>query len=146
MKLHELTYTEGSTKTKKRVGRGHGSGFGKTSGRGQKGQKSRSGGGVRLGFEGGQMPLYRRLPKRGFKNVNNVKYAVVNIGDLNIFEEGTLVTPPLLIEKGLVKKEFDGVKILGQGELSVKLDVQAHKFSKSAKAAITKLGGTAEEL
>jgi large subunit ribosomal protein L15 len=146
MKLHELTYTEGSTKTKKRVGRGHGSGFGKTSGRGQKGQKSRSGGGVRLGFEGGQMPLYRRLPKRGFKNVNNVKYAVVNSGDLNIFEEGTLVTPPLLIEKGLVKKEFDGVKILGQGELSVKLDVQAHKFSKSAKAAITKLGGTAEEL
>ena len=120
------------------------SGFGKTSGRGQKGQKSRSSGGVRLGFEGGQMPLYRRIPKRGFKNVNRAQFAVVNVEDLNVFSEGTIVTPTLLVEKGLVKKEFNGVKILGNGKLNIKLTVQAHRFSKAAKQAIEEVGGKAE--
>lgn len=144
MKLHELTFTKGAKKTAKRVGRGPGSGLGKTSGHGEKGQNSRSGGGTRLGFEGGQLPLYRRIPKRGFTNVNTVKYAVVNLEDLNIFEDGATVTPTLLIEKGLVKKEYDGVKILARGELSKKLTVKAHKFSTAASEAISKLGGKVE--
>ncbi|HOF65287.1 MAG TPA: 50S ribosomal protein L15 [Bacilli bacterium] len=144
MKLHELKYSEGARTKKKRVGRGMSSGFGKTSGRGQKGQKSRSSGGVRLGFEGGQMPLYRRIPKRGFKNVNRAQFAVVNVEDLNVFSEGTIVTPTLLVEKGLVKKEFNGVKILGNGKLNIKLTVQAHRFSKAAKQAIEEVGGKAE--
>lgn len=144
MKLHELTYTKGAKKASKRVGRGIGSGTGKTSGKGEKGQKARSGGGTRLGFEGGQMPLYRRIPKRGFNNVNSVKYAVVNLESLNVFADDTVVTPTLLVEAGLVTKELDGVKILARGELSKKLTVKAHKFSQKASEAIVKLGGKAE--
>ena len=113
MKLHELKYTEGARRERKRIGRGHGSGNGKTAGKGNKGQNARSGGGVRLGFEGGQTPLYRRLPKRGFTNFNRKEYAIVNVESLNIFENDTVVTPELLIETGLVKKELDGIKILG---------------------------------
>ncbi len=144
MKLHELEATQGSRNKNFRVGRGVGSGNGKTSGRGQKGQNARTSGGVRLGFEGGQMPIYRRLPKRGFNNINHNEYAIVNIASLNKFKEGTVVTPALLVESGLVRKEFDGVKILGNGELTVKLTVQANKFSKSAVEAIEKAGGKAE--
>ena len=144
MKLHELQTTEGSRHNNYRRGRGIGSGNGKTAGKGHKGQNSRSGGGVALGFEGGQMPLWRRLPKRGFKNVNRVQYAAVNVGELNRFEDGTVITPALLIESGLVTKEYDGVKILGGGELSKKLTVQANKFSASAEKAIVAAGGKAE--
>ena len=144
MKLHELKYTVGSRKTRNRVGRGQASGNGKTAGRGQKGQKARSGGGVRLGFEGGQTPLARRLPKRGFTNFNRKEYAIVNLDALNRFEEGTEVTPELLIESGLVKKELNGIKILGEGALEKKLTVKANKFSKSAVAAIENAGGKAE--
>lgn len=144
MKLHELETTVGSRDKHYRKGRGIGSGNGKTAGTGHKGQNSRSGGGVALGFEGGQMPLWRRLPKRGFKNVNRVEYATVNVGDLNKFEDGTVITPALLIECGLVKKEYDGVKILGAGKLEKKLTVQANKFSKTAEDAIVTAGGTAE--
>lgn len=127
-----------------RVGRGPGSGNGKTSGRGQKGQNSRSGGGVRLGFEGGQTPLYRRLPKRGFTNFTRKEYAIVNLDVLNNFENGTEVTPALLIECGAIKKELCGVKVLGNGELNKALTVKAAKFSKSAQEAIEKAGGKAE--
>lgn len=145
MKLHELKYNEGSVKEVKRVGRGTSSGHGKTSGRGQKGQNSRSGGGVRVGFEGGQNPLFRRFPKRGFNNYNfEVKYAVINVSDLNRFEEGTIVTPEILKEVGLVKKQLDGIKILGKGEITKKLTVKATVFSKSAKEKIEKIGGKAE--
>lgn len=144
MKLHTLKPAEGSRQARKRVGRGSGSGHGKTSGRGQKGLGQRSGGTVRLGFEGGQTPLARRLPKRGFNNINRKEYAIVNVEDLNRFEEGTTVTPALLIESGLVKKELSGVKILGNGELSKNLTVQAAKFSKSAEESITAAGGTFE--
>ncbi|HEX7063619.1 MAG TPA: 50S ribosomal protein L15 [Bacillales bacterium] len=144
MKLHELHPAEGSRKNRKRVGRGPGSGSGKTSGRGQKGQNSRSGGGVRPGFEGGQMPLIKRLPKRGFKNPTRKEYATVNIEALNRFEEGTEVTPELLLETRLVRKEQDGIKVLGNGELNVSLKVKAHKFSASAKQAIESAGGNAE--
>ena len=119
MKLHELEYTEGSRKKAFRAGRGIGSGNGKTAAKGTKGQNSRSGGGVRLGFEGGQNPLYRRLPKRGFNNISRVDYAIVNVEMLNKFEEGTKVTPALLKEVGLVRKEYDGIKILGNGKLNV---------------------------
>lgn len=143
MKLHEMSQTE-SRKSKNRVGRGPGSGNGKTSARGQKGQKARSGGGVRLGFEGGQTPLARRLPKRGFTNFNRKEYATVNVETLNRFEDGTEVTIALLIEEGICKKELSGLKVLGDGELTKKLTVKAVKFSKSAKEAIEKLGGTAE--
>ncbi len=146
MKLHELKRTEGSTHKKKRVGRGMSSGHGKTSGRGQKGQLARSGGKSRLGFEGGQMPLYRRIPKRGFTNVNRKEYAIVNLEQLNVFDEGATVTPTLLIEKGIVRDEKDGIKVLGRGELTKKLTVKAHKFSKTASDAISKLGGTVEEI
>jgi large subunit ribosomal protein L15 len=129
-----------------RVGRGMGSGRGKTSTRGQKGQKSRSGGGVRPGFEGGQNPIYRRLPKRGFNNISRVEYDVVNVRDLNKFENETVVTPTLLVEKGLIPSSYNNVKILGDGELTVKLTVKANKFSKSAEEAIKNAGGTVEVL
>ena len=144
MKLHELQYTEGSRKQANRVGRGIGSGNGKTSGNGQKGQNSRSGGGVRLGFEGGQNPLFRRLPKHVFTNFTRVEYAIVNVEDLNRFEDDVVVTPTLLKEAGLVTKELNGVKILGKGALTKKLTVKASKFSKSAEAAIKNAGGTIE--
>ncbi len=144
MKLHELGYTEGARRNSYRVGRGIGSGNGKTSGKGHKGQNARSGGGVRLGFEGGQNPLFRRLPKRGFNNVSRVNYAIVNVGDLEVFEDGVEVTPTLLKEAGLVRKEYDGIKILGNGTLTKKLSVKANKFSKSAETAITNAGGTIE--
>lgn len=144
MKLHEMKYTEGARRKSFRVGRGVGSGNGKTSGRGQKGQNARSGGGVSLGFEGGQTPLYRRLPKRGFTNFTRKEFAVVNVSTLNNFEEGTVVTPELLLATGVIKKTLDGVKVLGDGELEKKLTVKANKFSKSAQAAIEKVGGTVE--
>ncbi|WP_423408724.1 50S ribosomal protein L15 [Heyndrickxia sp. MSNUG] len=144
MKLHELKPAEGSRKERKRLGRGIGSGQGKTAGKGHKGQNARSGGGVRLGFEGGQTPLFRRLPKRGFTNINRKEYAVVNLDALNVFEDGTEVTPELLIETGLVKKELAGVKILAKGSLDKKLTVKAHKFSSTAKEAIEAAGGQTE--
>lgn len=144
MKLHEMKYTEGARKKNYRVGRGHGSGNGKTAGKGHKGQNARSGGGVRLGFEGGQTPLARRLPKRGFTNFTRKEFAIVNVSALNGFEDGTEVTPTLLIECGLVKKELDGIKILGEGELEKKLTVKANKFSKSAVSTIEQAGGKAE--
>lgn len=144
MKLHELKPAEGSRKKRNRVGRGIGSGNGKTSGRGQKGQNARSGGGVRPGFEGGQNPLFRRLPKRGFTNLNRKEYAIVNLDALNRFEDGAEVTPALLIETGIVSKEKAGIKVLGNGTLNKKLNVKAHKFSASAKEAIENAGGTAE--
>lgn len=144
MKLHEMSYTEGARRERKRIGRGHGSGHGKTSGKGQKGQNARSGGGVRLGFEGGQTPIMRRLPKRGFTNFNRKVYAIVNVESLNVFENDTVVTPELLIETGLVKKELDGIKILGQGELEKKLTVKANKFSGSAVSTIEQAGGKVE--
>ena len=143
MKLNELSNI--NAKTRKRVGRGAGSGLGKTSGKGHKGQNARSGGGVRPGFEGGQLPLFRRLSKRGFNNYNfRTVYATVNVGDLERFEEGTTVTKELLIEAGLVKKELDGIKVLGNGELTKKLTVKADKFSSTAKAKIENVGGTTE--
>ena len=144
MKLHELKPAEGSRKVRNRVGRGTSSGNGKTSGRGQKGQKARSGGGVRPGFEGGQTPLFRRLPKRGFTNINAKEYALVNLDQLNVFEDGTEVTPAVLKEAGIVRAENLGVQVLGNRELPKKLTVQAAKFSKSAEAAITAKGGSIE--
>lgn len=144
MKLHELSPAPGSKHTKKRVGRGTGSGMGKTSTRGHKGQWARSGGGVRPGFEGGQNPLFRRLPKRGFKNFNRVEYAIVNLEDLNQFAAGTEVTPEFLIDSGVVKNPKDGIKILGNGELTVSLTVKANKFSQSAVEKITAAGGKSE--
>lgn len=144
MKLHELKPAEGSRKERNRVGRGIGSGNGKTAGKGHKGQNARSGGGVRPGFEGGQNPLFRRLPKRGFTNVNRKEYAIVNLDALNRFEDGAEITPALLIETGVVSNEKAGIKILGNGTLNTKLTVKAHKFSNSAKAAIENAGGTAE--
>ena len=144
MKLHELSPAAGSVKDVKRVGRGHGSGNGKTAGKGHKGQNARSGGGVRIGFEGGQMPLQRRIPKRGFKNIFGTDYAIVNVADLNQFAEGTVVDAELLKATGLVKKVYAGVKVLGNGELTTKLTVKAAKFSKSAVEKIEKAGGKAE--
>ncbi len=144
MKLHELKPAEGSRKERKRLGRGIGSGQGKTAGKGHKGQNARSGGGVRPGFEGGQTPLFRRLPKRGFTNINRKEYAVVNLDSLNVFENGTEVTPELLIETGLVRKELAGVKILAKGSLDKKLTVKAHKFSSAAEEAIKAAGGQTE--
>jgi len=145
MKLHELEKNIGATHRAKRKGIGRGSGNGKTSGRGQKGQNSRSGGGVRANFEGGQLPLYRRLPKRGFSNAKfKTTYAVINVSDLNIFEDGTLVTPALLKESGLLKKQLDGVKVLGNGTLEKKITVQAHKFSKEAIEKINAAGSKIE--
>ncbi|ERM91006.1 MAG: 50S ribosomal protein L15 [Caldanaerobacter subterraneus] len=145
MRLHDLKPAEGSTKKKKRVGRGIGSGHGKTSGRGHKGQNARSGGGVRPGFEGGQMPLTRRIPKRGFTNIFKKEYAIVNVGTLEErFEDGAEITPEVLIEKGIIKDVKDGVKILGDGELTKKFTVKAHKFSQSAVEKIQAVGGKAE--
>jgi len=144
MKLHELEAAPGSTRAKKRRGRGTGTGLGKTSGRGMNGQNSRSGGGVRLGFEGGQMPLYRRIPKRGFTNIFGTVYETVNVDDLNGFEAGTVVTPEALEAAGLVKQVKDGIKILGDGSLDKNLTVKAHKFSKSAVEKIESAGGKAE--
>jgi large subunit ribosomal protein L15 len=144
MKLHELKPAEGSRKERKRLGRGIGSGQGKTAGKGHKGQNARSGGGVRLGFEGGQTPLYRRLPKRGFTNFARKEFAIVNLDALNRFEEGTEVTPELLIETGVVSNEKAGIKILAKGTLEKKLTVKAHKFSSAAKEAIEAAGGTTE--
>ena len=145
MKLNELKYNEGSKNDIKRLGRGSSSGTGKTSGKGHKGQNSRSGGGVRVGFEGGQLPLYRRLPKRGFSNAMFKKvYAVINVSDLNMFEEGTEVTPELLKEMGIIKNMLSGVKVLGNGELEKKLTVRAHKFSAIAKQKIEAVGGKTE--
>ena len=144
MRIHELKKPEGSTKAPKRIGRGQGTGQGTTAGRGMNGQNSRSGGGVRLGFEGGQMPLYRRLPKRGFTNHWAKEYAEVNIKDLNRFENDAVVDAEALLESGIIKKALDGVKILGNGELDRKLTVKAKKFSKSAVEKIEKAGGKAE--
>ena len=144
MKLHELKPAEGSRKDKTRVGRGTGSGCGKTSGRGHKGQKARSGGGVRPGFEGGQMPIYRRLPKRGFKNIWRKEYADVNVETLNIFDDDTTVDAVALVEMGILKNVLDGVRILGNGELTKKLNVKAQGFTKTALQKIEAAGGTAE--
>lgn len=144
MKLHELKPNAGATHYKKRVGRGNGSGLGKTAGRGMDGQNSRSGGGVRPGFEGGQTPLFKRLPKKGFTNPFRKEFAVVNLSDLNRYEEGTEVTPELLLNDRVIRKTLSGVKILGRGELTVKLTVKANKFSASAKEAIESAGGTVE--
>ena len=144
MKLHELKAAEGSTKNRKRKGRGNASGQGKTGGRGMNGQNSRSGGGTRPGFEGGQMPLYRRIPKRGFTNIWKTEYTIINVEDLNRFEAGTFVTPELLKEKGMTKQVKDGVKILGGGVLEKNITVKAHKFSKTAIEKIESAGGKAE--
>ncbi len=144
MKLHELKPAKGTNKSQKRLGRGTASGQGKTSGRGQKGQKSRSGGGVRIGFEGGQMPLYRRIPKVGFTNIFRKEYAIVNLSDLERFDDGATVNPEVLKEVGLVKAMHAGVKILGGGDITKNLTVQAHKFSKTAAEKIAAAGGKAE--
>ncbi|HZG83020.1 50S ribosomal protein L15 [Brevibacillus panacihumi] len=144
MKLHELQPAEGSRHTRKRIGRGIGSGTGKTAGKGHKGQNSRSGGGVRLGFEGGQNPLFRRLPKRGFNNINRKEFTIVSLDALNRFEEGTVVTPELLLATGVISSLRDGVKVLNNGELTVKLTVKAHKFSGAAAEKIAQVGGTTE--
>ncbi len=144
MKLHELRAPEGSTRKPKRKGRGTATGQGKTAGRGMNGQNSRSGGGTRLGFEGGQMPLYRRIPKRGFTNIWRKEYTILNVDDLNIFDAGTVVTPELIKEVGLAKQVIDGIKILGEGNLEKSVTVQAHKFSKTAIEKIEQAGGKAE--
>ena len=144
MKLHELHPAEGSTTAQKRLGRGTGSGLGKTSGKGHKGAKARSGGGKRPGFEGGQMPLYRRVPKRGFNNVFGTEYAEVNVERLEVFNDGDVVNAQALLEKKIIRKELDGVKVLGGGELTKKLTVQAAKFTGSAKEKIEAVGGKAE--
>ena len=145
MKLHELEKNIGATHAKKRVGRGSGSGLGKTSGRGQKGQKARSGGSINPVFEGGQLPLYRRIPKRGFSNhMFKTTYAVVNLDQLNVFENGTVVTPALLREAGIVKNQLDGIKVLSNGKLERKLTIQAHKFSTTALEKIEESGSKAE--
>lgn len=147
MKLHELKSTEGSRHSRKRVGRGTASGQGNTAGRGNNGQNSRSGGGVRLGFEGGQNPLYRRLPKRGFTNARfKTEYAIINLDQLNKFEDGTVVTPELLVETKMIRAQKDGIKVLANGVLEKKLTVKANKFSGSAKAKIEEKGGSVEVL
>ena len=146
MKLHELRAPQGATRAPKRKGRGTATGQGKTAGRGMNGQKSRSGGGVRLGFEGGQMPLYRRIPKRGFTNLFGTEYTAINVEELNRFEAGTEVTPELIIEAGMAKQVKDGIKILGNGTLEKALTVKAQKFSKSAIEKIEAAGGKAEVL
>lgn len=146
MKLHELRPAEGAKKAPKRVGRGTGSGLGRNSGKGEKGQNSRSGGGVRLGFEGGQMPLFRRIPKRGFNNIFAKEYVSINVDRLNVFENGTEVTPEVLLERRVVSKLCDGIKILGDGELTKSLTVKATKFSKAAAEKIEAAGGKVEVL
>ena len=144
MKLHELAPAPGANSESYRKGRGHGSGNGKTAGKGHKGQKARSGGSIRPGFEGGQMPLQRQIPKRGFKNIFATEYAIVNVGDLEIFENGTVVNEQTLVEAGLLKKTLDGVKVLGKGELTKQLTVEVAAFSESAKQKIEEVGGKAE--
>ena len=144
MKLHELRAPKGATKAPKRKGRGNATGQGKTAGRGMNGQNSRSGGGVRPGFEGGQMPLTRIMPKRGFRNPNKKQWAILNVEALNLFDNGTVVTPEMLIEKGIIKKVADGVKVLGDGKLEKNLTVQANKFTASAVEKIEAAGGKAE--
>ena len=144
MKLNELKPAPGARKAKKRVGRGIGSGLGKTAGRGHKGQKARSGGGVRPGFEGGQMPLSRRLPKRGFTNIFAKEFAIVNVSDLDRFENGTEVTADLLLQSRIIRKKMDGLKVLGNGEITKKLTVKATKFTKTAAEKIAAAGGSAE--
>lgn len=144
MKIHELSPAEGSNKDVKRIGRGHGSGNGKTAGKGHKGAKARSGKNKRAGFEGGQMPLQRRIPKRGFNNIFATRYAIVNVSDLNVFDDGAVVDTAALKSKGLVKKQYDGVKILGNGELTKNLTVKAAAFSAGAKSKIEAAGGKAE--
>lgn len=144
MKLHELSPAPGSTKKAWRKGRGIGSGNGKTAGRGHKGQNARSGGGVRPGFEGGQLPLYRKLPKRGFNNIFSTEYAIVNVSDLDIFNDGDTVTIETLLEKRIIRKPYDGLKVLGDGELNRKLNVRATIFSATAKEKIEAAGGTVE--
>ena len=144
MKLHELSPAVGSTKEAKRIGRGHGSGNGKTAGKGHKGQKARAGRGMRAGFEGGQMPLQRRVPKRGFNNIFATNFAIVNVSDLEVFEAGAVIDTQALQDKGLVKKTYDGVKVLGNGNLSKAVTVKASAFSESAKSKIEAAGGKAE--
>ena len=144
MKLHELGPAAGSTTAPKRLGRGVGSGLGKTSGKGHKGAKARSGGGKRPGFEGGQMPLYRRVPKKGFTNIFRTEYATVNVGQLEAFDNGAVVTAAMLKEAKIIRKTLDGVKVLGNGELTKKLTVEAAKFTATAKEKIEALGGKAE--
>ena len=144
MKLHELSPVEGSKKNSKRIGRGHGSGWGKTAGKGHKGQKARSGGGVRPGFEGGQMPLQRRIPKRGFNNIFAKEIVAINLSSLNRFEDGAVVDTQALLDAGIVKNNFDGIKILGNGNITKKLEVKAAAFSASAKEKIEAAVGKAE--
>ena len=144
MKLHELSPAPGSTKERKRIGRGAGSGQGKTAGKGHKGQKARAGRGMRPGFEGGQMPIMRRIPKRGFNNIFAKKFAIINVSDLNKFTDGTVVDAELLKAAGLIKKEYDGVKVLGNGDVTSKVTVKAAKFSQSAVEKIEKAGGKTE--
>jgi len=144
MKLHELSPVEGSKKEAKRIGRGYGSGNGKTAGKGHKGQKARAGRGLQVGFEGGQMPLQRRIPKRGFNNIFAKKVASINVGALEIFENGTVVDPIALVETGLIKRAFDSVKILGNGELTKSLTVKVNSYSEAAKQKIEAAGGKAE--
>ncbi len=144
MKLHELSSVPGSNRDVKRIGRGHGSGNGKTAGKGHKGQKARAGHGMRIGFEGGQMPLQRRVPKRGFNNIFATKFAAINVASLNAFEDGAVVDAAALIEKGIIKKEYDGVKVLANGNVSKKLTVKAAAFSAAAKEKIEAAGGKAE--
>ena len=146
MKMNELKATDGARFTKKRIGRGQGSGTGKTSGKGQKGQNSRSGGGVAIGFEGGQTPFFKRMPKRGFTNYTRKEYAIINVADLNRFEDGVTVDYEALKAAGLLKKHLDGVKVLGGGKLEKKLTVKAEKFSATAVKAIEEAGGTVEVL
>ena len=146
MKLNELRPAEGSAKANFRKGRGAGSGNGKTAGKGHKGQNARSGGGVRPGFEGGQLPLYRKLPKRGFNNKFATHYAIVNVSDLNVFENGAVVDASVLLEKRIIRKELDGLKVLGNGEITKSLTVKAAVFSATAKEKITAAGGQAEEV
>ena len=144
MKLFELKPSAGTTKDAKRKGRGHGSGNGKTAGRGHKGQNARSGGGVRIGFEGGQMPIYRRLPKRGFNNIFAKSYAEINVSDLNKFDNGAVVDAQALVDAGIIKKTLDGVKVLGNGNVEKKVTVKAVKFTVSAKEKIEAAGGKVE--
>lgn len=144
MKLHELSPAPGSVRENKRIGRGHGSGQGKTAGKGHKGQKARAGRGIRPGFEGGQMPLHRRIPKRGFVNIFETKYAIINIAALDVFDNGAVIDAQALKDAGLVKKTYDGVKVLGNGEVKKSLTVKAAAFSETAKAKIEAAGGKAE--
>jgi large subunit ribosomal protein L15 len=144
--LNELKPVEGARKARKRLGRGPGSGTGKTAGKGSKGQLARSGGGTRPGFEGGQIPFFQRIPKRGFKNVNRIEYTVINLDDLNVFNDGEVVTPEVLVARGVIKKVLSGVKVLANGNLEKKITVKAHRFSANAAEKIASAGGTVEVL